>query len=424
MTNQHRHILIITNYFAPDAGAAAVRLTRLSHTLQQLGHRVTVLTSLPHYPEGRIHDGYQGKWAVVDDRDGVRIIQTWLWATPSAKISHKLISQASFMITALLRGLFLKRPDVILVEAQPIFTGLAGMLLAFWLRRRYVLNISDLWPDHLLSVGAVKETSAIYRTARRVVNVMYRRAAGIIAMSPAWASRIEGHIGTHRNLQVIFNGVDLARFQPHLDTTDFRQRYGIPADQKVIAFIGTLATQYDFELLLDALMKIQRPDTHVLLIGKGSQADFVRAQLQTPDLHHVHWIDWLPHDDMPLAWNTAYLTFWAMGDHDLYTGTIPAKLYEAMACGVPMVIYGQGIASDILAASGAGIIVDKDGADGLATAIIQLLDDPVQRQTLSENARRYAELNYDHVRVAKRYLAALEAGISPRQPGQHITFEN
>lgn len=415
MTNRPLHILIITNYFAPDAGAAAVRLTRLADTLHTMGHTVTVLTSLPHYPQGEIHTGYRRKWTVVEDRAGVRVIQTWLWATPSPKIGRKLISQASFMLTAFGRGLFLKRPNVILVEAQPIFTGLAGMLLAFWLRRAYVLNISDLWPDHLLSVGALHEDSTIYKIVRRIVNFMYRRSAGIIAMSPAWAQRIESHIGHHRNLHVIYNGVDLDRFRPQLDTADFCQRHNIPADQKVVAFIGTFATQYDFDLLLDAVAQIRRTDTQVLLIGKGSQADQVRQRLQGVDLQHVRWIEWLPHDEMPLAWNAAYLTFWAMGTHDLYTGTIPAKLYEAMACGVPMVIYRHGVAADILESSGAGVIVENGGAAALATAIKDLLDQPDLRQTLADNARRYAEEHYDHVRVAQRYLDVLETAFLKRQ---------
>ena len=58
------HVLIVTNYFAPEGGAAAVRLTRLAKQLAARGHEVTVLTSLPHYPQGRIQDGYRGRFAM------------------------------------------------------------------------------------------------------------------------------------------------------------------------------------------------------------------------------------------------------------------------------------------------------------------------------------------------------------------------
>src|SRR5690606_37738563 len=122
------HILLVTTYYEPDSGAAAVRLSRLAKALVRRGHQVTVLTTLPHYPQGRIAERYQKAWAVEQNRSGVRVVRVWLWATPSPRISRRLISQMSFMLSAALRGLTLPRPDVVLIEAQPVFTSLAGVL--------------------------------------------------------------------------------------------------------------------------------------------------------------------------------------------------------------------------------------------------------------------------------------------------------
>ncbi|HLV34708.1 MAG TPA: glycosyltransferase, partial [Spirillospora sp.] len=149
------HILLVTTYFEPDSGAAAVRLSRLAKLLARRGHKLTVLTSLPHYPHGQIAARYRQAWAVEEQRSDMRIMRSWLWATPSPRISRKLISQLSFMLTTTLNGLTLSCPDVILIEAQPIFTSLAGLILSRRLGAPYVLNVSDLWPDHLLSVGAL-----------------------------------------------------------------------------------------------------------------------------------------------------------------------------------------------------------------------------------------------------------------------------
>ena len=406
MSAQKRHILMISNYFAPDAGAASVRNTRLAHELQQMGHQVTVLTSLPHYPQGRIHDGYRRKMVVIEDRSGVRVVQTWLWATPSSKISRKLISQISFMLMAILRGLFLRRPDVILIEAQPVFTGWAGRILALVMRRPYVLNVSDLWPEHLLSVGALTETNVIYRTARAIVNHMYRRAAMIIAMSPGWASRIQAQIGDLTPVKTVLNGVDLARFKPDLDVSSFRATHDLQAE-KLLVFIGTLATQYNFELMLSATtIFAQRDDVQVVIIGDGSQRQLIEKAWQQNTINLV-WIDWLHHTEIPVAWNAAYFTFWAMGTHELYEGTIPAKLFEAMACGVPMVVYGRGVQADILNESDAGIAVADGGATALADAINKVVDDEDLRATMAQNARTYAENHFDHRNVTQQYADLL-----------------
>ena len=64
------------------------------------------------------------------------MVQTWLKATTSPRISRKLLSQFSFMSSALLFGLRIARADVVFIEAQPVFTSIAGVLLAFGKRCR------------------------------------------------------------------------------------------------------------------------------------------------------------------------------------------------------------------------------------------------------------------------------------------------
>ena len=401
------HILLISNYFEPDAGAAAIRLTRLMKILQKRGHQITVLTSLPHYPQGHIHDGYRGNWVVTENRDGMRVIQTWLFATQSAKISRKLVSQISFMLTASLRGIAIPKPDVILIEGQPMFTTLAGMFLARLKRVPYVLNISDLMPEPLVSTGVLTEQSRIYRSGRWVADVTYRRAKRITAMSPVWAQKIESYIGEGEKIDVIYNGVDLNLFRPQLDTAAFREKYQLP-DQKIISSIGTFALQYDFDALWEVVKKLSsRNDVQIVVIGQGTQGEAVRQRLTGEEFSGIHWIDWLDKSEIAQAWNASYLNIWTMRPHDHYKGTIPAKLYEAMACGTPIAAAMEGVGADIVADSGIGITVPCGDIDGLVRAIERFLADENFRQQCSQSARQYAEENYDPEKVAIAYEKVL-----------------
>lgn len=408
------HILLLTHYYEPDSGAAAVRLSRLARILHERGHRVTVLTTLPHYPQGRIAEGYRGKPLVVETRDGILILRAWLWATANPRISRRLISQLSFMLSAALHGLGLPRPDVMLIEAQPVFTSLAGVFISQILRVPYVLNVSDLWPEHLVSVGALTETHPVYRAARQVVNFSYRRSAGIVAMSPAWAQTIRRYIDDPEKLHVIYNGVDLAGFRPDLDSASFRQKYDL-GEQRLVTFLGTFATQYDFNLMLDIAKRLRQwQGVSVLLVGDGSQSQVVKTRLAQGDLPNVKLIDWMPHELMPEVWAASYLTYWAMRDEPLYHGTIPAKLYEALASGVPVAAAMSGEGAAFVARSQAGIVVSPGDGDALYDAIKQLLDDPAKRDDISRAARAYAEQHLDPANVASAYEAVLEGVLPPR----------
>lgn len=404
-------ILLVTHYFEPDSGAAAVRLSRLARLLMQRGHEVTVLTTMPHYPQGQIAAPYRGKRSAVEERDGLRIVRAWLWATPSSKISRRLISQWSFMFSAAWCGLALPRPDVVLIEAQPMFTSLAGVFLSRLKHVPYVLNVSDLWPDHLLSVGTLAETHPVYRLLRWLVDSTYRGAAGIVAMSPAWAEAITQRIGQRGTTRIIYNGVDLERFRPGIDATDFRQKHHL-GNYRLVTFIGTLATQYDIGGMIAVAQRLAgRDDVRFVFVGSGSQNLALKCGLEQTGMSNIRWINWIDHSEIPQAWAASDVTYWVMRNQDLYRGTIPAKLYEALASGVPIAAATEGVAAQIIAASGAGETVRFGDLDGLATAITRLLDNPGLRQQYSQTGRAYAEQHFDPEKVAAAYEAILSQAI-------------
>lgn len=410
------HILMITSYFEPDSGAAAVRLSRLARLLYRRGHDVTVLTTLPHYPEGRIQAEYRGAWEVEERRGGVRVIQTWLWATPSPRISRKLLSQLSFMATALLRGLSLPRPDVIFVEAQPVFTCAAAVLLAKLMRVPYVMHVSAMWPEHLLSVGAMTESHPVYRLARWGMDAMYRGAAAISTLSPNWVDDIQRYVGPREQVQFIDNGVDLERFRPGLDDSAFRAKHNLDPHKRLVTFIGTFATQYDIEAMFDVARRFaDRPDVEFVFIGGGSLNHMLEAQIARGDLPNLRWLGLIDRDEIPQAWAASYITYLCFRDHDLYRGTIPGKFFEALACGVPIAAGLEGVGGDILNASGGGVAVRFADADALTDVVRRLLDDADFHAQCSAAGRRYAEQHYHPESVAAAHERVLALAARQRQ---------
>jgi colanic acid biosynthesis glycosyl transferase WcaI len=403
------HLLFVTHYYEPSAGAAAIRLTLLARYLQKRGHQVTVLTTLPHYPKGVIDLDYRGKLWKVETRDGVRVIYSWLWATTSTRISRRLLSQMSFMPLGFVRGLGIPRPDVTFIEAQPIFTGLVGRALSRLKGVPYVLNVSDLWPDHMLTVGALRETDTAYKIARAAMDSSYRGAAAITSMSPAWSRKIAEYMGGSTDkIHMIYRGVDTTLFQPQRDTGEFRAKYGLGAG-KLVTFIGTFATQYDFDALFAAAAHFQeRPDVRFVIIGTGSQRDTVQAHIASGSAPNVQLVDWIAPDEMPLAWCASYLNIWAMRDTPLYYGTLPAKMYEAFATGTPIAAAQGGEAAAILTESGAGLTTAPGDTAGLIASIARILEDETLRADMSKRARAYAEQHFAFDATAAQYEAVLQ----------------
>lgn len=410
------HILIVTHYYPPNEGEAAIRFANTARAFVQKGHRVTVLTTLPHYPKGEIDPAYRGRLVHVREDEGIRVIHTWLWATPNPRISRRLISQLSFMLTAFLRGLPIDRPDAVLIEAQPMFTGIAGRMLARLKGAPYVLNVSDLWPDHLLTVGILKESDAVYQMARRIMDGGYRGAAAVTTMSPAWSRKVIEYLKCQDTDKVhtVMRGADLQRFRPDLPVANFRAARGL-GDKRIVSFIGTFATQYDFDLLVDAAARLQdRDDLRFVLYGTGSQRDHVAERIANEQLPNLSLAGWVPHAEIPLAWASSDLTFWAMRQQGLYEGTVPARVFEAFAAGVPVAAAHAGEAAAILNESGGGLAVPPGDLEGFVAAITRLLDERDFYEQCRRNARAYAEQHFDFDRAVDQMEALLIAAAQGR----------
>ena len=113
-------ILFLTQYFPPETGAAQNRLSDLASRLAEAEHSVTVLTALPSYPTGRIFDGYRGRLWMNENRNGVKVVRTWVYTTSQKGFVPRMLNYLCFSIVAFLAGLATaRRADLVFVESPP-----------------------------------------------------------------------------------------------------------------------------------------------------------------------------------------------------------------------------------------------------------------------------------------------------------------
>ncbi|MDX2162647.1 MAG: glycosyltransferase family 4 protein [bacterium] len=400
---------ILTQFYPPEFGAAAVRLSRLAHLLAQDGHQVTVLTGMPNYPEGVIKPPYRGRIAYREQRGGADIRRVWVYASPHKRTLPRLLNQFSFMLMAAVRGAFLPRPDVILVESHPLFIVLAAGWLKRVKRAPIVLNVSDLWPESAVATGALNADSPMVKIASRVEKWAYRDAAHIIAMTKGVR---DGVLIVHPHPErttLIQNAVDLDVFRPHRPDlrAETRARLGINPAQIVVTHVGNMSLTYNFDGILNAAAAL--PDLLFVFVGGGSQETAVREQAAARGLNNVRFTGVVPHADMPGLWAAADLTLIALGDHSVAGGTIPAKLYEAVATGTPVVAAIRGEGAAVIEHAGIGLTVPIGDSEAMRTAIRRLADSPDVRARMTATGRAYAEANLAAAAVKDRYAAVFQA---------------
>jgi glycosyltransferase involved in cell wall biosynthesis len=408
------HLLILTQFYPPEFGAAAIRLSRLARLLVRDGqHQVTVLTGMPNYPSGIIPPQYRRHLLYRETMDGVDVRRVWVYASPSKSTSARLLNQFSFMALAALRGMFLTRPDVILVESHPLFVCLTGGWLKRIKRAPIVLNVSDLWPESAVATGALRADSTMVKVASRVERWAYHDADHIVSMT---AGVDEGILAVHpqrERVTLIKNAVDLDQFRPRPASPEraaMRQQLGV-GDRFTAVHVGNMSLTYDMDTILEAARDL--PEVAFVFAGGGSQVERVAEAAHV--LPNVTLTGVLPHDQMPALWAAADACLIALRDHSVAGGTLPAKMYEALATGTPIVAAIRGEGAALLEESGAGIVVSLADPGAMANALCDLAAHPERRQSLSAAGRAYAESHLSPQQVKDAYLAIFERVASNRR---------
>jgi len=153
-------ILLLTQYFPPEKGAAQVRLQELAKGFIKEGHEVTVVTAFPNHPTGIIPDEYRGKCFLKEEMEGITVLRTWIYPVKRGKFWLRLLNYFSFVFSSLYGIVRSGRQDLIVVESPPLFIG-SSAIIASWLKKApYIFNVSDLWPESAVQLGLVTNKTA------------------------------------------------------------------------------------------------------------------------------------------------------------------------------------------------------------------------------------------------------------------------
>ncbi len=407
-------IIILTHFYSPEFGASAVYWTRLARLFADDGHQVTILTGVPNYPSGIILEDYRKRLFYREQNGPITVLRVRVYASPKKSMGARLLNQISFMVMAALRGTFMHHADALIVESHPLLVCLAAGWIKRLKRMPIILNVSDLWPESALATGALRPGSLSVKVAEWVERSAYRNAAHIMAMTRGVEEGIIKVYPHPERVTMLYNSVDLDQFRPGLEAEGraIRHRFGLEG-QFVAAHVGNMSLTYDFNLILDVAHKL--PQITFIFAGGGSQELYLREQLADRKIPNVKMLGLLPYHDMPALWAATDICLIALGDHSVAGGTMPAKLFEAMATGTPIVAAIRGEAEAVLNETGAGIPTPIGDPLAMTKVLQTLFDDPQRLQKMSRSGRSYAEqhLSPQHAKSIFLDIVCRAASINP-----------
>lgn len=380
-------ICLFTSTYLPKIGGHEIAMDELAHRFHAMGHETVVLsqtTSRWRY------------WEVLERPFAVE----WFSKPLSQKWGIGTFRRA-------LRRLYRRWPFDVIHTFSSYPTGFAALDLS---RKRSIplivtsqggdLAAGNRYEKRPVIMERIRHTLSECDAVTAISQYMHERA---LAIQPDCAERLHD----------IPNGVDVAALTSPVENFEsFLAEFPILKSGKFILFLGRLHPRKGVDVLIKAFAQIaaKSEGTTLVIAGDGREReDLELLARSTPASDRIHFLGSVRGENKRWLLQNATCV---VAPTRTWEG-MPVVVLEALACGRPVIGTNVGGIVDLVRTGENGVIVEPEDADGLATAIIELLNDPVRRSRLSKGASESIG-RYDWHVVAEQYLALFHELLAKR----------
>lgn len=349
-----KDLLIISHYYPPEMGAASNRIFQLANGLKD-DFSVKVLTPLPNYPEGQIFRGYTGKIRHSSLEKGIAIERLWIFPSNSKNKFVRLFSMLSYSVSLLFYFIFNPIPKTVIIQSPPLLVAFMSIAFLKSKQRKLVLNVSDLWPDAGLDLGAFKQ-NVFYKLLKRMERFNYTNAQIILGQSEEILSHVNS-ISTESELVLFRNYPKLNTLPPITDQK-------VNSSSVKIVYAGLIGVAQGVVKLCENL-EFDGIEFHIY--GAGTELEKLKNFIQNHPQYPIFYHGRIKRDDLHqklLAYDIAIIPLVKR----IY-GSVPSKIFELSALGIPLLYFGGGEGETIVKNHKLGWVVPPGNYDLLNKTI-------------------------------------------------------
>ncbi len=359
---------------------------------------------------GSVFEGYRNALWQSGSVDGIRVIRVWSYITANEGFIKRVLDYLSFMLSAVIASMFVRKVDVVVGTSPQFFTACAAWATGMLKRRPWVFELRDLWPESIKAVGAMSDSAAI-RLLERIEHFLYRKADLIVPVTHSFKESLIRRGIDSSKIEIITNGVDLDSFRPMAKDSALTSELGLEGCF-VAGYIGTHGMAHGLETLLEAAAALKghphAAGIRLLFLGHGAEKAALVERSRQMGLNNVHFLDSVPKSEVVRYWSLLDVSIIHLRKTELFDSVIPSKLFECMGMGIPVLHGVPGESAEIVRREGVGEVFESGDAAQLVAGLMRLQADP-DLQARYRAAGPVAARKYNRTDLARRMLILLKA---------------
>jgi glycosyltransferase involved in cell wall biosynthesis len=395
-------VVFMNRSYWPDAEATGQLLTELCEDLSST-FDVTVIAGQPNdNPSGAT---YRRRGTQI--RQGVRIRRVWHTRFPKRFLPGRIVNYLSFLWGAFWLALWMKRPDVVAVETDPLLLCLIGRFLQRLRRAKLVVYLQDIHPDIGVALGKLRN-GPLVRLIRRILVGVYCKADLVVVLSRDMREYVIAEGIDPTRVVCIPNWVDTRHVRPVKIGNSFRHDHKL-SGKFVVMYSGNLGLCQRLEDVIDAAeYLLRRSEILFLLVGSGSFKPQLVEQVFERGLTNVRFLPSQPKSRLAESLSAADVHLVPL-DPRVSSLLMPSKLYGVLASGTPLVAIAPVDCelAELTCAHQVGVVSSPGNPERLAAAIESLACRHLDVCDMGARARHLAEEQFDRRPTTARFALAL-----------------
>jgi glycosyltransferase involved in cell wall biosynthesis len=405
-----KHILYFHQYFSTGSGATGTRSYEFAKRLIADGYQVTMVCCSTQLNNISSVGKNLPKGPNTYFVEGIKVIEFPLNYSNLDGLLTRTIKFLNFAIQST-QLVFTQKYDLLFATSTPLTVAIPGIVAKFFLRKKFVFEVRDLWPELPKAMGVVK-SRFILSLLSLLEWLAYHCADSIIALSPGIESGILKRC-KKAHVHMIPNGCDLEVFYP-INKSDVSISQ-IKQDDFVAIFTGAHGLANGLDSVLDTAKLLKdRSVNHIkfLFIGDGKEKKRLVKRALEENIDNCIFLDPISKNKLNLYLAKASVGLMVLKNIPaFYYGTSPNKFFDYISAGLPVLNNYPGWLCEMINQFQAGKTIPPDNTLAFANALIELSQNPELLKNYGINARNLAETGFNRDVLSKKFVNVISGNL-------------
>lgn len=295
--------------------------------------------------------------------------------------------------------------DLIFATSNPPINAALGVRLKKLYKSKFAYMNWDLYPQ-VIETSMKGFVSRVFSWGwHRLNNLIYPKIDQMITIGSVMADSINEPLKKKINVEIIPMFTDTKRLKPisRVDNSFCIEHRLV--DKFVVLYSGKMGLGHNLEILLESSEHLRnQKDILFLFIGHGQKYSYIENWIKKKQAENVRIMPLQPEAIFPLSMASGCIGFISQ-EKNAAKCFMPAKTYDMMACGMPIIAYSEGTddLSSLVKNKRIGISMSSNSPQDLASYIMKLYNDKKLYEEFSVNSRRIAIEEFDIIPVTEKY---------------------